>query len=500
MKNIICILSLLFLFLTVSSCAEDLVEHTEQGVLKGKVVKKGSNEPVANVKISTAPSTQTLFTDKDGMFVIKDIPTGNYSVKAELNGFLTSYEAVTIQTGQEVSVIIELSDDQSLNSPPSAPELLSPIDNALDQPLSVQLSWNSTDPDKSDSLTYKLIVKNNVNTDIITINDISDKFYTLDNLSYGTSYFWQVAVSDGIHPEVFSSVFKFTTTATPSNRYHYVKKQNGNFYIVSSDLQGNSFNLTQPTHNSWRPRKNNNANRIAFLRTEGSGSHIYTVKPDGSDLFKVTTTPVAGFHNSELDFSWNTDGSKLIYTHFDKLYQINKDGTGLQLLYTTPDGSFISECDWSYNNAHIALKTNDVNGYNIRIFVIDLLGNTVENVFTAATGAAGGLNFSIDGQKLLYTYDVSGHLDTSYRQLDSRLFLYNFQTNSSVDISVESSKPQGTNDLDPRFSPDNSQIILMNTSNDNISARNIVFINMNSSGTNFLRVPAFNNGEMPDFE
>src|SRR5690606_35484187 len=289
MKNSICILSLLFLFFTVSSCAEDLVEHTEQGVLKGKVVKKGSNEPVANVKISTAPSTQTLFTDKDGMFVIKDIPTGNYSVKAELNGFLTSYEAVTIQTGQEVSVIIELSDDQSLNSPPSAPELLSPIDNALDQPLSVQLSWNSTDPDKSDSLTYKLIVKNNVNTDIITINDISDKFYTIDNLSYGTSYFWQVAVSDGIHPEVFSSVFKFTTTATPTNMNHYVKKLNGNFYIVCSDLQGNSFILTQPTHNSWRPRKNNKANRIAVLRTEGSGSYIYTVKPDGSDLFRVTT-------------------------------------------------------------------------------------------------------------------------------------------------------------------------------------------------------------------
>ena len=225
-------------------------------------------------------------------------------------------------------------------------------------------------------------------------------------------------------------------------------------------------------------------------------------RSDGSNLFKVTSVPVAGFNNFEMDFSWSTNGQELIYSNFNKLYKINKDGSGLTLIYTTPDGSMISECDWSYDGSKIALKTNDFNGYNVKIYIIDMVGSVVKTILTGVAGAAGGLNFSVDGQLLLYTKDVSAYQDGSgnYRQLDSRIFIYNLATNTTIDISTESDKPLGTNDLDPRFSPNNAQVIFMNTSNDNVSQKNVMTIDLSSSMTDLVRTALFSNAEMPDYE
>ncbi|GEJ48105.1 carboxypeptidase-like regulatory domain-containing protein [Chryseobacterium sp. ON_d1] len=503
MKTLIKILSIFIFAFCLFSCSEDLVEQAQTGILKGKVVKRGSNVPIPNVKIFTNPTTQTVFSGTDGSFEIAAMPVGNYSVKAELSGYITSFQSVNIQNqNQVVTVVFEMDDDTSLNSPPTVPQLLSPIDNAVNQPLSVELTWSATDPDTADVLKYSLTIKNNLDTNVIQVNDLKANHYTLSNLKFGVSYFWQVSVSDGIHQPVLSTVSKFTTNTVPANRYHYVQKQNGNFVIISSDAQGNNFQFTNSSYNSWRPRMNNNAGLVAFLRTDGGSTHIYTANPDGSNPFKVTTVPVAGFNNYEMDFAWSTNGKELIYSNFNKLYRINKDGSGLSLVYTTPDGSMISECDWSYDGSKIAVKTNDYNGYNTKIYVIDMTGNVLKTVLSGTAGASGGLNFSVDGQLLLFTRDVSGYLDGSgnYRQLDSHIFIYNLVTDVVNDISSESEKVMGTNDLDPRFSPNNAQIIFMNTSNDNISQRNVMVIDLNNTLTDLTRTTLFSNAEMPDYE
>ncbi|BAP30278.1 fibronectin type III [Chryseobacterium sp. StRB126] len=503
MKTLIKILSIFILIFCLFSCNEDLVEQAQTGILKGKVVKRGSNVPLANVKIFTNPTTQTVFSGTDGSFEIAAMPIGNYSVKAELSGYITNFQSVNMQNqNQVVTVVFEMSDDTSLNSPPTTPQLLSPIDNAVNQPLSVELTWSATDPDTADVLKYSLSIKNNLDTNVIQVNDLKVNHYTLSNLKFGVSYFWQVSVSDDIHQPVLSQTGKFTTNTVPANRYHYVRKLNGNFVIMSSDEQGNSFQFTDSSYNSWRPRKNNNAGLIAFLRTEGGSTHIYTANPDGSNPFKVTSVPVAGFNNYEMDFAWSTNGKEIIYSNFNKLYRINKDGSGLTLVYTTPDGSMISECDWSYDGSKIALKTNDYNGYNTGIYVIDMMGNVLKTVVSGSAGASGGLNFSVDGKLLLFTRDISGYQDGSgnYRQLDSHIFIYNLTDNTVNDISSESEKALGTNDLDPRFSPNNAQVIFMNTSNDNISQRNVMVIDLTSNMTDLSRSTLFSNGEMPDYE
>lgn len=497
MKSLLYIISIFSMALCMLSCSEDLVDQVQTGTLKGVVVKKGTNQPLKNVKIFTNPSTETVFTKEDGSFEIANIPVGDYSLRAEMSGYLTAFQGINIKNkDQIVSVVFELMDDNSLNSPPSVPELISPTDNSTEQPLSVQLSWSSTDPDSLDILTYKLTVKNDLDEIIIEVNELTETTYTLNDLKFGVTYYWQISVSDGINPAVNSEVFRFKTSETPNNRFHYVRKLNGKYYIVSANEANTYFELTSLAYDSYRPRMNQNANLIAFLRNVGGNTHIFTIKPDGSSEFQVTAIPLGGFNNVETDFSWSTNGKDFLYANYNKLYRINKDGSGLENIYTTPDGSFIAECDWSYDGSKIALKTNDANGYNVKIYIIDMLGNTVKTVLENMPGAAGGLNFSVDGNLLLYSRDISGHQEDNYRQLDSHLFIVNLTTDEVRDISIESEKPNGYNDLDPRFSPNNAEVIFTHTSNDGISQKSVHKIILQDSE----RTPLFPDAEMPDWE
>ncbi|WP_234111593.1 carboxypeptidase-like regulatory domain-containing protein [Chryseobacterium sp. R2A-55] len=498
------ITALLFLLSIFSiSCSEDLVGKVTTATITGKVVKKGTNTPLANVKIYTAPTTETVFSATDGTFKLENIPLGDYSVKAELTGYLATFLGVNLKTENTVSIVFELSDDNSLNSPPSIPQLLTPADNSENQPTSVTLTWSCADPDPADSLklNFRVIVKNSLNSTIFEKANIKTKYYVLENLKFGVSYFWQVAANDTVNPEVFSAVQQFKVTAIPNNRFHYVRKSGSNSYIMSSNEAGQDFPLTSIGVNSWRPRLQNDAGLVAYLQTVSGSTHIFTSKRDGSDVKQVTfSQPVSGSNPSELDFSWNSTGSEIIYPVFNKLYRINKDGTGLTLIYTTTDGSFITKCDWSSDGSKIALKTNDINGYNARIFIIDPLGNVLKTILENQSGAAGGLNFSITGDKLLFTRDVSGYENENHRQLDSRIFLYDLTTNIATDLSQISKKPIGTNDLDPRFSPNNAEVIFMNTSNDGISQKNIVKLTFDNTNTEYPRIQLFSDGEMPDWK
>lgn len=502
MKILYTLLASLLLLIGIS-CREDLVGKVTTANITGKVVQKGTNSPLANVKIYTSPTTETVFTKADGTFILENLPLGDYSVKAELTGYLATFQGVNLKTETGVTMVFEMSDDDSLNSAPSVPQLITPADHSENQPTSVVLSWTCTDPDAADSLKlrFKIIVKNSLNNIVFEKEDIKVKNYALDNLIFGVTYFWQVVADDTVNPPVYSEIRQFKVTDTPNNRFHFVRKSGSNYYILSSTENGQNFQFTPNSVNSWRPKLNNDAGLIAFLRTVSGNTQIFTARKDGSNVRQVTVTePVSGYNNQDLDFSWSTNGSEILYPCFNKLFKINKDGSGLTLMYTTTDGSFITECDWSSDGAKIALKTNDINGYNVKIFIIDPLGNVIKTILSGQPGSAGGLNFSIAGDRLLYTKDITGYENQNHRQLDSHLFIYDLGLNVSTDISILSKKLVGTNDLDPRFSPNDAEVIFMNTSNDGISEKSIYKISFNGTATDYPRTLLFTGAEMPDWE
>ena len=449
MKIIFNIIINSFLILSVVSCSEDTINENGLGTLEGTVVKEGDNTPIENAKITTTPASTTVFTNSNGEFIINNIPSGQYSVQAEKDDFITAFEAANIVDGITTNVVFELEISTANNRPPEEPTLIFPGDNASDVDLIVEFKWSSLDPEE-DPIIYALEVRNSTSDEVFLFENLQDTIYTLEGLRLGETYFWQVEATDDINPPVQSNISSFTTIDESSNRFYYVKSVNGNNVIFSGSDQGddtnyNEFQLTSSDKNSFRPRKNNTNNKIAFLRTEGSETHLYSMNTDGSEVNQLTSSiPVAGFRLDELDFSWYQDGQRIYYPNLNKIYSINSLGTGTTLVYEAPQGVFISEIDTNEFNNLILIKTNDSDGYNTRIVIINPDGVEQNVIIEGEPGALGGIDFSIDGSKVLYTRDVSGSENIYYRQLDSRIFQYDI--NADTTNEIDTGKPTGTND------------------------------------------------------
>ncbi len=490
-------LVLSFLFV---GCSEDTIDDTGLGTITGMVVEEGSNEPVENARISTNPASSTVFTDENGEFILQDIPADDYSVEARKEGLLTQFEGASVMANTTVNVIFEMQTETSGNKPPQAPQAVSPEDMAQDVSTTVEFSWSAVDPE-GDDLTYQLEIRNDEDEEIFMFDNITDTTYTVEGLDFNNKYFWQVRASDGVNNEVLSPLYSFRTMDVPeTNRILFTRIVNGNSVIYARDMEGNEYRLTSPNRSSFRPRKNNAGNKIAFLRVVNGETHIFTMNPDGTRQQQVTSTiPVNGFSLNQVDYSWANDGAALVYPNYDRLYRVSASGGGTTMIYQTQNGKFITEVDVSDNNEKIALVTNNSDGYNADIFTINFDGNVLSEVLSNVSGAVGGLDLSVRGDMLLFTQDVSGFENDSYRRLDSRLFLYNFNTGETIDLSLE--KPDGTNDLDPRFSPNEAQVIFVNTSNDGISQRDIYTINVEDTDIdNERRELLIENGFMPDWE
>lgn len=490
-------ITILAISLIFFSCTEDNID-LGSGTLTGTVRMISSNEPLTNVKITTSPSTETVYTDEDGNFeILESIPKGEYSVKAELKGFVSEFEPFEIKgLNQDVSIAFEMAEDESLNSPPKVPELITPEDFSTELPNTVTLKWTSSDVDQ-DSLTYQVVVENNSSNSEESYNNLHRDSLRLENLTFGTTYTWQVRVSDSVNDKIYSASHQFSIKSNPEYNYHFTRLKNENYVIYATNLEA-TISITNTSKSSWRPHKNNIAQKVAFLQTSAGQTNLVTAALDGTDQQRINQVPITGFRNKLLDFSWSTDGSKFIFPTLNKLYKVNADGTGQEMIYQSTTNAYITKCAWSYDSSKIAIVTNNNNGYNGKIEILNANGDYIETIFQNQPGAIGGIDWNITGDKLVYTYDVSGYQSTDYRQLDKDIFIYDFNEEESTNISEISSKPDGTNDANPRFSPNDAQLIFTNSSNALFSERSVQSIEIANADSE--RPVLISNAEMPDYK
>jgi len=489
------------------SCSENPISQNGFGDITGTVVLSGDNTPLANVKITTSPVSNTVFTSEGGLFLLSDIPAGEYAIQADLDGYITAFEAANVIDGREINVVFELVESSANNRAPEEPVLDTPEDGATDLGASVDFVWSSTDPD-DDAIFYTLQVRNTVTDEMLLIETEQDTMVTVENLRIGTSYVWQVEATDNINEPVKSGLRTFSTTGEGTNRFFYVRKIGGNNVIFSgtdtdegagSELlfNENEFQITSENSNSFRPRQNSLSGKVAFLRDVGADTHLFVMDPDGTNVQQLTTDiPVAGFRQSEIDFTWSRTGQRIIYPYFNKLFSINASGTGNDVVYEAAPGTFITEVDVNEVNNELAIKTNDAAGYDCRIVVVNPnTGQEIHVVFEEKPGAVGGIDFSIDGTKVLYVHDVSGHEVPNYRRLDSRVIEYDITMNQPMQL--ETGKPAGYNDLDAKYTPDEGGIIFTSGSNDLISELDIYIFRFDNTNE---REKVFTNATMPDWE
>ena len=499
------IVALLFIVLTAWSCSEDVVDAPVTGAISGIVIDKETGDPLENVKITTNPASSTVFSDELGEFLLFDILVDDYSVQADLEDYTSGFESVSVLDGITSNVAFELELADVINKPPTTPELVFPEDGADEVLLEVEFSWTASDPN-GDELNYTLDLRNGSTNEILLFEVGQDTTYTVSNLTLATNYFWQVTVSDDVNDPVSSPLSEFTTFTSPDNPYILVKKINGNNVLFSGnedpteegDPDINLLQLTNENTNSFRPRRNSIVNKLAFLRTVGGDIQIFIMNLDGTDLTQVTSNiPVAGFRNDEIDITWANNGQLIYYANFDRLYSINPDGGGASLLYQTPDGSLISEMDIAdFDSDLILLKTNNSQGYESRIFTVKLTsGSEVTIIHEGELGASGGISFSANADKVLFTKDLSGSQNSDYRRFENRIFMYNIPAETLEE--VETDVALGENDIDVKFSPSEGGAIFTRVGSNNGAIPKIYRIDFDQSIDDHL---LFNDATMPDWQ
>jgi TolB protein len=347
-----------------------------------------------------------------------------------------------------------------------------------------------------DELKYDVtLYESNEQTPLINLVDYADTVLNIQDLKFNTAYFWQVDVKNSAGVVTHGELWQFKTRAFPDHRFLFTSERDGNYEIYSADETGNDLvRLTYSDQDQVYPQYSNDRSLIAYAEHADLGYQIHIMNKDGSSPVKVTTLPVAGFHNDGKGFCWSPDNGKLLYSHYDKLYTIDRNGSNLTLISTAPAGRNFRACDWTAVGNRIVVETVGTLPYESEIRLIDLVNGTDDIIIPDEPGTIQSPSFSIDGSHILFTKDVSGFESADGRQLDSRPFIYNIGTGVRTDLSKD--KVSGTNDLHPRYAPDGSKIIFENKSNDG-SGTPAVYIHDIGKNT---RAKLFDNASMPEWQ
>ncbi len=480
------------------ACREDNNLLVSTGKLQGRVVEKSTGQPLADVEITTNPTSQKVFTAADGTFEIEGLAAGNYSVRAQKDQFLSQLEPFKLDGEDSTFVLIKLVNDSLDNSLPVPGDQILPANFAQNQPRDIVFRWKKADDaDATDELKYGVLIFQLGSPDVDTVVwETVDTTANFSGLKYGATYLWQTVVADESGSPVFGPVSQFSTVGFPDNRILFCRKTGGAFHIFSSNPTGTTtVQLTDGPANNWRPRMNPQRTKIAFFSDENIEIQLIVMDRDGSGRQKITVLPVAGYNKYDLDFCWSPDGSRLLYMNQGKLYRINLDGSGLQLFASAPAGFTFTECDWFGSfTPKIAARTTGEYIFNSEILLFDELGVLQSTIIADTAGGLGGPMFSIDGTKILFTRDAE-HFDAiDGRQINSEIFVKDLATGANVS-RPSFLKPAGFNDLDARFTPDGAKVFFTFTSNDGISTRSLWTATLDGS----TRTKLFDDAEMGDW-
>jgi len=492
MKRNIKFLLLVFM-ITLLGCTEDTITPVQYGMIYGTITSDEDYEGLDNVSVNVTPSVGSILTDSLGYFEFLDVEVGTYSLQASKTGYRSDAISITVKDSDTTETTITLQKVIEENRSPSVPLNIQPLNGSiLDTINEIVFRWSASDPDE-DTLFYSIVFFSSDFPDgKLIVEEINETEYSFTGLTYDRSYQWQVIVDDKNNPKIYSPVWSFTTIGFPDHQYLFVREED-NYRIYSASEEGQEICLTNEQFNSWRPRMSPLRDKIAFISDEKITPQIFTMDRDGKNKSQLTSIGIAGSDHFDLDFAWSPSGERIFFMHFDKLYSIDQNGSGLKLLYEAPSNLLISECDVSTDQSTFVLKMNAPDLYRSTILILDQTFNVLDTILIDMLGRSGGLHFSVDKNKVIYTHDVSGYQSPGGRMLDSRILMYDTKDQTIFDLSTL--KEAGTNDLDPRFSPNNAKVIFTNVSNDGLSKGKIMTMDLNGDKREVL----FENAIMPEW-
>lgn len=484
------------LLIGIVSCNEETVEPEGGGTIRGVVIHAETDAPISGVSITTKPATAAVITDAEGNFSISEVDAGEYNVVAEKIGYKFKGVTVAVKSFKSSHVTIVLEESIGGGLAPGKASNPIPESGTTSQPADVTLRWKAPKANSGDTLSYDVYLYESGNTEKKRIAEsVSDTSVVAKNLKYNTTYFWQVVVKDASGRTSNGDVWSFTTMPITNARYLFARAIDGDYNIYRSDgTEANTFRLTSELSRDWWPLLNPKRDVIAYSSNAAVEPQIFTMRLDGTSKQQITTVPIAGYHNQGIGFVWSPDGGQLIYPHYDKLYRIERDGSGLTVLATAPQGRHFRMLDWTDQGNKIVAQTIGQNINDSEIYIMDANGANMTLLVENLPGRVESPAFSIDGKSILYTHDQAGFENTEGRQLNARIYRKSLETDRVTDLS--GGKPAGTNDLYPRYSPTGDKIIFVNTPNDGFGPYDIYIMDANGSN----RTKIFSNATMPDWK
>lgn len=488
----------------LSSCQEDLVVPAYFGTVTGTVLDARTNQPLANATITTSPATSSYVTSAQGKFQITDAPAGRFAITVSKVDYQQVVTNVTVNDRQTADVSIVLT--KSSTAAPAVPNRPMPTNQATGQPTTVLLSWRPVGATVSDSLRYDvtLFESNNLNQRLLLTNS-KDTVVTATSLRYSTTYYWQVTVRNPAGASARGPIWSFQTAAFPNNRYLFARTVVGNTDIYSADGTAAPVQLTFGSSVETAPQLSPTRDLIAYTSNATGLYQLYTMNRDGSNPRQITTLDVDGYNNRGVGYRWSPDGAYFVYAHNDKLYRINRDGTGRVELATAPTGRNFRECDWTAEDGgHLVVQTVGADIFDSELYVYNVDGTNPRLLVSNLPGRLDSPSFSVDGLNVMYTRDLAGFNAANGRQQDAHVIIRKTDgTGTPVDVSAgtitgtnTSTKPIGTNDLTPRYSPDGFHLVFVNRPTDDLSPPDIWTADLD--GRNRTRL--FQNAFLPDYK
>lgn len=492
----------LFCLLFIVSC-EDTIDPEFEGSISGRVVNR-NNEPLANVSITTEPATEAILTDSSGNFTIDRVTAGEYTVNARKEGYRNENLRVRVR-GDETTTVNFIMGSGSGSGSAAAPHDPNPADTSTEQATDITLSWSA--PSDDPELLYDVILYDAEGLGQTVATGISDTSVTIEQLAYNTTYFWQVGAYISPDNQQLSPVWSFRTIELPQNLIFFSRNVNGNFNIYSQQLNSETepLPIIREGGHEMYPMLSPNRSRLAYSSNQDGEWHIYKADNQGNNRQRVTSLPIAGYHNNGRGFTWSPDGGRFLYSHYDRLYKIDENGSNLELVATAPEGRHWREVDWTaQNGGKIVALAIGTNVYDSEIYLMDADGSNMELLVENEPGQLGSPSFSVDGRRIVFTKDVSGFESElgENRQLDSRIFLMELATGTVSDLSGSRSgnndyqKPNGSNDLMPSFSPNGAVVVFVNVSNDGLTPPSIHTFNIDGTGRQLV----VENGTTPSWQ
>ena len=487
------VLILSIVAITFYGCQEDKLDVYATGILDGNVMDFTSEEYLSGAILTTNPPTVSVASDSAGYFVFKTIEVGDYNLIARKNGFVSESVSLSVQKDMTTTVVVLLERSSEYNDPPVFSGPFTPFSGQTGQLVDLTLAWTAEDPNDEDSLVYDVVLYESNNEESWIFEGIEESYIEVEGLSFNTIYYWQVTASDP-YISVQSELQSFRTTPLPDNPIMFTTLTENGYEIYSSDTaQISPVRLTRNLSDDWQPRLDPTKSIVAYVAHDNLEPHIFTMDRDGTNQKKISRRPITGYNNPGFGLAWSPSGDQIIYGNYNLLSFIQYDGTMEGVIAVAPANRHFRDLDYSPDGSMIVALTVGVNPNDSEIYLMNSNGANPVVLVSNLEGIIEAPSFSIDNKKVIYTRDVSGYSSATGRQLDAHIFIIDIDSGLIEDISQ--GKSSGTNDTNPRFSPDGASIIFENASNVLGSEKSIWIMDIDGKNRNQI----FKNAEMPDW-